>query len=190
MVGGRYEWRVRHCKWYALGTYRTIGSPLKYEDFADTQSRAHGSPGDRPRLHHRNGAILGGRASVGELRMEAKYRGVTALIPIYPNALPIVPKPSRASRTTSLLFNPIKVPYPAASASFPPTPPRYSDSTGRRYFGRRCRRYFFGSKGNLPLRAYEGQQVSTGSEGNRWSAEIDSENCGRQCLPASFLQPR
>ena len=34
-----------------------------------------------------------------------RSRGVTAFIPIYPNKLPTVPKPSRASRTASLVFS-------------------------------------------------------------------------------------
>jgi len=34
-----------------------------------------------------------------------RSRGVTAFIPIYPNKLPTVPKPSRASQTASLVFS-------------------------------------------------------------------------------------
>ena len=34
-----------------------------------------------------------------------RSRGVTAFIPIYPNKLPTVPKPSRTSRTASLVVN-------------------------------------------------------------------------------------
>src|ERR1700675_4985299 len=57
-------------------------------------------------------------------------------------------------------------------------------------FGRRCHRCLAGAKSNSPLRAAEGRQASTDSERNRWSAEIDSENCCRQRLPAPFQQPR
>jgi len=34
-----------------------------------------------------------------------RSQGVTAFIPIYPNKLPTVPKPSRGSRTASLVFS-------------------------------------------------------------------------------------